>query len=50
MTYNFSTYNDITYNDITYNFDFAYEWFYLPITLLVTVNKNIFLMSHLLML
>jgi len=33
---------DITYNDITYN------WFYLSITLLMTVNKNIYLMSHLL--
>jgi hypothetical protein len=34
----------ITYNDITYN------WFYLKKTLLITVNKNICVMSHLLML
>ncbi len=36
--------NDFTYTDTTYNL------FYLQLSLIITVNKNMYVMSHLLML
>ncbi len=43
------TYKDFTYKDFTYN-DFAYNWFYLEMDLLITVDKNINEMLHLILL
>ncbi len=49
LTYIDFTYDDFTYNDFTCN-DITFNWFYLKMTLLITVNKNMCVLSYLLML